>query len=151
MTGSVASVITIERVVTVEKSVESVFAYLSDFETTTEWDPGTVSTVKVEGDGGPGTKYQNKSSFAGRETELEYVVQQREAGRVFQLRGENKTVSALDTMSFRSTDDGGTEVTYRAEFEFKGVTRLIEPLFKSQFKKLGDEAEEGIRTALQKL
>ncbi|NEA36431.1 polyketide cyclase [Streptomyces sp. SID13031] len=142
---------TIERVVTVEKSVESVFAYLSDFETTTEWDPGTVSTVKVEGDGGPGTKYQNKSSFAGRETELEYVVQQREAGRVFQLRGENKTVSALDTMSFRSTDDGGTEVTYRAEFEFKGVTRLIEPLFKSQFKKLGDEAEEGIRTALQKL
>jgi uncharacterized protein YndB with AHSA1/START domain len=147
----VASVITIERVVTVDQSVESVFAYLSDFETTTEWDPGTVSTVKVEGDGGPGTKYQNKSSFAGRETELEYVVQQREASRVFQLRGENKTVTALDTMTFRTTDDGGTEVTYRAEFEFKGVTRLIEPLFKSQFKKLGDEAEVGMRTALQKL
>lgn len=144
-------VITIERVVTVEKSVESVFAYLSDFETTTEWDPGTVSTVKVDGDGGPGTKYRNKSSFAGRETELEYVVQQREAGRVFQLRGENKTVSALDTMTFRATDNGGTEVTYRAEFEFKGVTRLIEPLFKPQFKKLGDEAETGMRTALEKL
>jgi uncharacterized protein YndB with AHSA1/START domain len=146
----VTRVITIERVVTVEKSVESVFAYLSDFETTTEWDPGTLSTVKVEGDGGPGTKYQNKSSFAGRETELEYVVQQREAGRVFQLRGENKTVSALDTMTFRATDSG-TEVTYRAEFEFKGVTRLIEPLFKPQFKKLGDEAEEGMRAALEKL
>jgi uncharacterized protein YndB with AHSA1/START domain len=146
----VTRVITIERVVTVEKSVESVFAYLSDFETTTEWDPGTLSTVKVEGDGGPGTKYRNKSSFAGRETELEYVVQQREAGRVFQLRGENKTVSALDTMTFRATDSG-TEVTYRAEFEFKGVTRLIEPLFKTQFKKLGDEAEEGMRAALEKL
>ncbi len=146
-----ASVITIERVVTVDKSVERVFAYLSDFETTTEWDPGTVSTVKVEGDGGPGTTYRNTSSFAGRETELEYVVQQREANQVFQLRGENKTVSALDTMTFRSTGDGGTEVTYRAEFEFKGVTRLIEPLFKSSFKKLGDEAEEGMRTALQKL
>ena len=143
-------VITIERVVTVEKSVESVFAYLSDFETTAEWDPGTVSTVKLEGDGGPGTKYQNTSSFAGRETELEYVVQQREASRVFQLRGENKTVSALDTMTFRATD-GGTEVTYRAEFEFRGVTRLIEPLFKSQFKKLGDEAEAGLREALLKL
>lgn len=145
-----ASVITIERVVTVDKSVESVFAYLSDFETTTEWDPGTVTTVKVAGDGGPGTTYRNTSSFAGRETELEYVVQQREANQVFQLRGENKTVTALDTMTFRSTGQG-TEVTYRAEFEFKGVTRLIEPLFKSQFKKLGDEAEEGMRTALQKL
>jgi uncharacterized protein YndB with AHSA1/START domain len=147
----VASVITIERVVTVDKSVESVFGYLSDFETTTEWDPGTITTVKVQGDGGPGTTYRNTSSFAGREAELEYVVQEREPGRVFQLRGENKTVSALDTMTFRSTEDGGTEVTYRAEFEFKGVTRLIEPLFKSQFKKLGDEAEEGMRTALQKL
>ncbi|GAA1565184.1 SRPBCC family protein [Kribbella sancticallisti] len=142
--------ITIERVVTVDKPVETVFAYLSDFETTTEWDPGTVSTVKVEGDGGPGTRYQNTSSFAGRETELEYVVQQRDAGRVFQLRGENKTVTALDTMTFRAAD-GGTEVTYRAEFEFKGVTRLIEPLFKGQFKKLGDEAEQGMREALQKL
>ncbi len=146
-----AGVISIERVVTVEPSVERVFAYLSDFETTVEWDPGTLSTVKVEGDGGAGTKYKNVSSFAGRETELEYVVQQREPGRIFQLRGENKTVTALDTMTFRSTDDGGTEVTYRAEFEFKGVTRLIEPLFKTQFKKLGDEAEVGMRTALQKL
>jgi len=147
----VAGVISIERVVTVEPSVERVFAYLSDFETTVEWDPGTLSTVKVEGDGGAGTKYKNVSSFAGRETELEYVVQQREPGRIFQLRGENKTVTALDTMTFRRTDDGGTEVTYRAEFEFKGVTRLIEPLFKTQFKKLGDEAEVGMRTALQKL
>lgn len=146
-----AGVISIERVVTVEQSVESVFAYLSDFETSVEWDPGTLSTVRLEGDGGAGTKYKNVSSFAGRETELEYVVQQREPGRIFQLRGENKTVSASDTMTFRTTDDGGTEVTYRAEFEFKGVTRLIEPLFKTQFKKLGDEVEEGLRTALQKL
>lgn len=142
--------ITIERVVTVSKPVETVFAYLSDFENTVEWDPGTVSTVKLDGDGGVGTTYQNKSSFAGRETELEYVVKQLEPGKVFQLRGENKTVIALDTMTFAETD-GGTRVTYRAEFEFKGVTRLIEPLFRGQFKKLGDEAEVGLAAALQKL
>jgi uncharacterized protein YndB with AHSA1/START domain len=143
-------VITIERVITVDRPVETVFGYLSDFETTTEWDPGTVRTVKLEGDGGPGTKYQNTSSFAGRETELEYVVQQLEPGRIFQLRGENKTVTALDTMTFRAAGRG-TEVTYRAEFEFKGATRLAEPLLKGQFKKLGDEAEQGMHDALQKL
>jgi carbon monoxide dehydrogenase subunit G len=143
-------VITIERVVTVSKPVEVVFGYLSDFENTVEWDPGTVSTVKVDGDGGVGTKYKNTSSFAGRETELEYVVQQLEPGRIFQLRGENKTVTALDTMTFAETGDG-TQVTYRAEFEFKGVTRLIESLFRGQFKKLGDEAETGLATALEKL
>ncbi len=142
--------ITIERVVTVSKPVETVFGYLSDFENTVEWDPGTVSTVKVDGDGGVGTKYKNTSSFAGRETELEYVVQQLEPSRIFQLRGENKTVTALDTMTFAETGEG-TQVTYRAEFEFKGVTRLIESLFRGQFKKLGDEAETGLATALQKL
>jgi len=143
-------VITIERVVTVSKPVEIVFGYLSDFENTVEWDPGTVSTVKVDGDGGVGTKYKNTSSFAGRETELEYVVQQLEPGRIFQLRGENKTVTALDTMTFAETGEG-TQVTYRAEFEFKGVTRLIESLFRGQFKKLGDEAEVGLAAALDKL
>jgi uncharacterized protein YndB with AHSA1/START domain len=143
-------VITIERVITVDRPVEAVFGYLADFETTTEWDPGTVRTVRVTGDGGLGTKYRNTSSFAGRETELEYVVQQLEPGRIFQLRGENKTVTALDTMTFRAAG-GGTEVTYRAEFEFKGVTRLAQPLLKGQFKKLGDEAEQGMHDALQKL
>ena len=142
--------ITIERVVTVSKPVEIVFGYLSDFENTVEWDPGTVSTVKVDGDGGVGTKYKNTSSFAGRETELEYVVQQLEPGRIFQLRGENKTVTALDTMTFAETGEG-TQVTYRAEFEFKGVTRLIESLFRGQFKKLGEEAEVGLAAALDKL
>ncbi|TCN37298.1 carbon monoxide dehydrogenase subunit G [Kribbella orskensis] len=142
--------ITIERVITVDRPVEAVFGYLADFETTTEWDPGTVRTVRVEGDGGPGTKYRNTSSFAGRETELEYVVQQLEPGRIFQLRGENKTVTALDTMTFRAAG-GGTEVTYRAEFEFKGMTRLAQPLLKGQLKKLGDEAEQGMHDALQKL
>ena len=142
--------ITIERVITVDRPVEAVFGYLADFETTTEWDPGTVRTVRVEGDGGPGTRYRNTSSFAGRETELEYVVQQLEAGRIFQLRGENRTVTALDTMTFRAAGVG-TEVTYRAEFEFKGMTRLAQPLLKGQFKKLGDEAEQGMHDALQKL
>jgi len=76
--GTVARVITIERVITVDQPVETAFAR-------------TVKTVKVEGDGGPGTMYHNTSTFAGRETELEYVVQQLAPGRIFELRGENKT------------------------------------------------------------
>lgn len=150
MPGNVARVITIERVVTVDRPLETVFTYLSDLENTTDWDPGTVSTVKVEGDGGIGTTYRNTSSLGGRETELEYVVQQFEPGRLLELRGENKTVNALGTLTFRPRGDG-TEVTYRAEVEFKGVTRLLEPLFKSQFKKLGDDTEERLRNVLLKL
>ncbi|MEV6284456.1 SRPBCC family protein [Kribbella sp. NPDC051770] len=141
--------ITVERSVTVDRPVEVVFGYLSDFETTTEWDPGTVRTTRVSGDGGPGTTYQNVSEFNGKQTELEYVVQQLTPNRLFQVRGENKTITAVDTMTFEGTDR--TTVTYRAEFTLKGIARLAEPFLKKPFKKLGDEAETGLRDTLSKL
>ncbi len=40
------------RTVTTANPLDKVFAYLSDFTTTTEWDPGTVRTVRTAGDGG---------------------------------------------------------------------------------------------------
>jgi uncharacterized protein YndB with AHSA1/START domain len=141
---------TIERTVTVDRPLAKVFAYLSDFTTTNEWDPGTVETVRVSGDGGVGTAYRNTSKFAGRETELTYVVEEIVPDKVFALRGENKTVVAHDTMTFRETPSG-TEVRYVAEFEFKGLAKLVAPLMGPFFKKLGDEAEQGMREALVKL
>jgi uncharacterized protein YndB with AHSA1/START domain len=148
----------IERSVTVGQPVDRVFAYLSDFTNTTEWDPGTVRTERVAGDGGVGTRYHNVSKFLGRETELDYLVVQHVPGERFALRGENATVVAQDTMTFvrATTGTGGgvsesTTVTYRAEFEFKGVAKLVAPLLAPAFKKLGDEAEQGMRDALGRL
>jgi uncharacterized protein YndB with AHSA1/START domain len=143
-------VITIERVITVDKPIGAVFSYLADFENTNEWDPGTVRTTRTTGDGGIGTKYHNTSSFAGRETELEYTVEDFQPERRFRLRGENKSLTSYDTMTFRALGSG-TEVTYRAEFDFQGIARLAAPLLKGQFKKLGDNAEQGMREQLQKL
>lgn len=141
---------TIERTVAVDRPLAAVFAYLSDFTTTNEWDPGTVETVRVGGDGGVGTAYRNTSKFAGRKTELTYVVERIVPGEVFALRGENKTVVAHDTMTFRETPTG-TEVTYVADFEFKGLARFAAPLLAPAFKKLGDEAEQGMHEALSRL
>ncbi|HEX5525202.1 MAG TPA: SRPBCC family protein [Pedococcus sp.] len=144
----------IERTVTTPTPLPTVFAYLSDFTTTTEWDPGTVRTVRESGNGGPGTRYRNTSQFAGRETELVYVVERLEENRVIALRGENATVVAHDEMTFRALgpdDLGGTEVTYVADFDFKGLTRFIAPLLAPALKKLGDEAERGMREALDRL
>ena len=140
----------LQRTVTVQKPLEKVFAYLSDFTTTTEWDPGTVETVRTSGDGSFGTEYLNTSTFAGRETRLTYVVVDLVPDRLISLRGENKTVIALDTMTFRETG-GETEVTYTADFTFKGVARFVAPLLKRAFTRLGDEAEAGMAAALGRL
>jgi uncharacterized protein YndB with AHSA1/START domain len=139
------------RSVTVDRPVERVFDYLSDFTTTTEWDPGTVRTTRVVGQGGVGTRYHNVSRFMGRETELTYVVEELSPARRFRLRGENGTVVAHDTMTFAPTQTGGTTVTYRAEFELKGLARLAAPFLAPAFERLGDEAEDGLRSALERL
>ena len=145
----------LERTVIVEKPLDKVFAYLSDFTTTTEWDPGTVKTVRASGDGGFGTEYLNTSTFAGRQTQLTYVVEDLVPNRHIALRGENRTVIAHDTMTFREKiDDTGvasTEVTYTADFTFKGIARLIAPFMKPALTRLGNEAESGMSAALAKL
>ena len=140
----------VQKTVVVDKPLDMVFGYLSDFTTTTEWDPGTVVTVKRHGDGGVGTTYLNTSRFLGRETQLTYVVCDLIPGQRIQLRGENKTVIAVDTMTFRSVD-AGTEVTYAAEFTFKGLSRLLAPLLRPALERLGTEAETGMHKALSQV
>lgn len=140
----------IRRTVAVDKPIDVVFAYLSDFTTTTSWDPGTVRTVRDRGDGGVGTEYLNTSRFLGRTTQLKYVVQEIVPSRRIRLRGENTTVVADDTMTFLAIP-GGTEVTYTAEFGFRGAARYLAPLLRPALRRLGDEAEAGMRTTLATL
>ena len=145
----------LRRTVTVEKPLDTVFSYLSDFTTTTEWDPGTVKTTRTSGDGGFGTEYLNTSTFAGRETQLTYVVQELVPNQRIALRGENKTVIAHDTMTFQEVAGDNaitrTKVTYTADFTFKGLARLFAPFLKPAFERLGNEAETRMAAALARL
>lgn len=140
----------ISKTVTVAKPLDVVFDYLCDFTTTTEWDPGTVRTVREAGDGGIGTRYRNTSRFLGRETELTYVVQALVPHERVELRGENATVVAHDTITVRAVGNA-TEVGYLAEFTFKGLARLAAPLLAPALRRFGDRAEAGMRDALTAL
>lgn len=140
----------IQRTITVDRPLPVVFGYLTDFTTTNEWDPGTERTTRVTGDGDVGTEYHNVSRFAGRRTELTYVVDELVPHRRFALTGRNKTVTAHDTMEF-SGDDSMTTVVYTADFEFHGAARYVAWVLAPAFKKLGDEAEQGMHEALNRL
>lgn len=140
----------IERSVTVQKPLEKVWAYLTDFTTTEQWDPGTVSTERIAGDRGPGTVYRNVSKVLGREVEIEYTVTQLEPQSLFQLSGTTSAMRMQDTMRFDQTP-AGVVVTYTAEFEPQGVAKLAAPLMPLGLKKLGDNAAASLETALQRL
>lgn len=138
----------LRRELTVPRPIDEVFAYLADFTTTNEWDPGTVKTTRESGDGGVGTRYHNVSRFLGRTTELVYETTEHEPPRQIRLRGENSTVVAHDTMTLTPAGDSGTHIVYEARFDFKGLARLVAPLTAPAFNRLADKGAEGMRAAL---
>ena len=116
----------VEETVTTSAGIDEVWAFLSDFTTTEQWDPPTVSTVRVSGDGGVGTRYQNTSRVLGHDTDIVYTVVEHEAPRLLRLRGESDSFTAEDTILL-SPDGEGTVVSYTADFSFTGAAKLASP------------------------
>ena len=141
----------VERTITVSTPLSRVWPYLADFTNTEEWDPPTVTTTRTSGDGGVGTTYRNVSKFLGKETEAEYTVVRREEESLLELKGESGSVGLHDTITFRSTPEGGTEVTYHAEFHPSGAGKLAEPLLPPALKVLGDEVAATMSEKLEQL
>lgn len=140
----------IEREVTVHKSLDQVWDYLTDFTNTEEWDPPTVTTDRVSGDGSVGTVYKNVSKALGKEVEATYTVVEVEPKRLFRLRGEASSMQLLDTITFEE-GAGTVTVRYTAEFDPQGVAKLLEPLMPLGLKKLGDDAAKSMQAALERL
>ena len=143
----------IQRSVETPAAPAAVFTYLSDFTTTNEWDPGTVRTTLLSGDGGAGTKYHNVSKFAGRETELTYESVAQERPSRLQFRGTNRTATATDTLTLTPSGDGtSTQVHYRADFEFSFPASLVAPLLvKPTLAGIADETVDQMKRVLQNL
>ncbi len=143
--------LSVQRTFEVAAPLDQVFAFLSDFTNTEQWDPGTVTTTRA--DNGPlevGASFHNVSEFRGRRTELEYRLERFEPGERLTFVGKNKTVTATDDLSFRAAD-GHTSITYRAHFDFHGLARLAEPLLKSGFEKIADKTIAQMRATLEHL
>jgi len=129
------------------KSSEELFRYFADFTTTNEWDPNTVKTTLLTGEGGIGSTYSNTSKFNGKESSLVYEVIEYKPNTLIRLRGENKNITAVDTMSIK--DNGNTRTfTYEAKFRLKGLGNLVAPFLAKAFKKLAHDAEEGLRKVI---
>ena len=139
--------IVIKRSMLSKKSLAALFDYFSDFTTTNEWDPNTVKTILLNGDGGIGSEYSNTSKFNGKESSLVYRVIELKKNELVRLRGENKNLVAVDTMTFRPVAEG-VEFTYEARFKLKGIAKLATPFLRKAFEKLGDDAEKGLAKVL---
>ena len=139
--------ITIDGTVRTSLGAEMALAYLSAFEHTPEWDPGTPVVKKLsEGPVAVGHKYHAEAEFRGKRQTLIYEVLELTGSRV-KLRGENKTVVSVDTIEVTPASTG-CEVSYTAEFSLKGWLKIAEPFAKPAFQSLADPAMAGMKKAL---
>lgn len=128
---------------------QDTFAFIADFVNSEVWDPGTVTSKRIGGTSvGVGTSYALTVKVGSGTAPMVYTIERFEPDTRVVLRGEGKTVSALDDIRFEPTADGGTKVDYTADIELKGWMRLLTPFLGGAFKKLGDDARTGMTAAL---
>lgn len=140
----------IDRTVSTDSSVERVWAFMSDFTTTQQWDPPTVTTERVSGDGGVGTQYQNTSRVFGHDTEILYTVVECRPPELLRLHGRSDSFEAVDTVTVSSVG-AKTMVQYTADFTFRGATKLATPLLAVGLQKIGNDAEQQMQECLDSL
>ena len=126
-----------------------VFAYLSDFSTTAEWDPGVIEAGRLgNAPVGEGSEFRVVATFLHRKTPLTYRIIEYDPPNAVTLRGENSTVVSLDRITFEPSD-GGTRITYDADLALKGPFKVADPLLALAFNRVGDRALTGLRKTIR--
>ena len=131
------------------RPLEEVFAYVSDFSNTQEWDPGVAEAQRLDdGEVADGSEFRLVAVFMRRSNTLVYRVTEYEAPRLITLRAESPTIVSLDRITFELQGDG-TRLTYDAALDLKGAMRIADPLLGLAFKRIGDRALAGMRKTLR--
>jgi carbon monoxide dehydrogenase subunit G len=119
---------TITQSVTVNRPVEEVWAFLSDFENTTRWSRGVLEARQTSD--GPlrvGSILQTVVKAFGRRRTADYLVTEYEPNRVFAFA---VTAGPMTSRARYSVEPAGagTRLTVSGEAEATGLLRLLAPI-----------------------
>ena len=133
----------------VERALDEVWTFVGDFVNSAVWDAGVAeATNTTEGPVRVGTVYELTVIFNGRRSPMRYEVVEYDPPNKVVLKGEGKSVSAVDDIRFSTTSSGGTRIYYVADLRLKGLAKLASPFMGGKFEKLGDDAIAGMRAKL---
>ncbi|MEH0019387.1 MAG: SDR family NAD(P)-dependent oxidoreductase [Desulfobacter sp.] len=146
--------IVLKESIFVNRHIEQVFRYTSDFGNIRDWDPGVVSSKKKvsskkeqPGVPGVGTTYDLILKFGPFRPKMQYVTVEYVPHSRVVLTGKGDTFSATDIITFEREADG-TRIHYRAEIEFSGVTGRMDALLAPVLEKTGRDAVAGLKKTL---
>lgn len=136
------------REIEVPTPAAATFSYLSDFANAAEWDPGIVDARRLTP--APtvvGSRFEIVALYRGKRQRFEYVVTELEDASRIALHGEDGKALSDDVITV-AAGDAGTRVCYEADIRLKGAYRVAEPFLRSTFRRMGDEALDGLAARL---
>jgi hypothetical protein len=131
--------------------IDEAFAFVADFANAERWDPGVAESVRLD-DGPPrvGARYRLGVRMGGRVAPMEYEITRYEAPNRVVHEGRGSGVRAVDDIRFIQTTTG-TRIEYVADIRLQGLLRLLAPLAGGAFRRIADNARNGMQRTLDDL
>ena len=127
---------------------ETAFDFMADLRNFALWDPGVRNVRVVAGEvPGPGAAFDVEVRVPFGAMTLRYEVITWERPRRLVVRAETSRLSSLDEILVEPTRDA-TTVTYDADLQLRGASRIANPVLGVMFGRIGDRAAAGLRRML---
>lgn len=122
---------------------------MADFSNALRWDPSVVEASRSsDGAVGSGSTFDLVVRFGGRRLPMRYSIVSFGEPQLVVLEAEQPSFISRDTITVAAAAGGGSTVHYDALLEFKGRSRMLDPIMQLIFKRTGDKAAAGMRSAL---
>lgn len=139
----------------IPRPFEEIAAYLIDFSTIEQWDPGVFSATKCsQGAAQTGSGFDLKLNVAGREVPMRYEllsIEHSQRSLEMVLSGEGASFSATDKIVVSANDARHCTVNYQAQISLNRLPSWLAPLVDQRMHKLGKQALDGLALSLQDL
>jgi dehydrogenase/reductase SDR family protein 12 len=134
----------------IDRPIEEVFEYTSDFNNIEDWDPGISSSSQVDaGPVGVGSRFELGVAFGARRIPMTYEITEYQPNERVVIIGKGSQLEAVDEIRFEERD-GQTMVDYTADLKFHNYVKYLAPFMGPIFKKVGERAVDGLKESLEK-
>jgi uncharacterized membrane protein len=128
----------VEMSILINRPVEDVFAFLSNFENNPKWQSSSVEARKIsEGPLGVGTTYQAITTMLGRRINSEQEITEYEPNRLVSRKTKSGPFPFEVHVKFERAG-GGTQINAAIDGEPRGFFKLAEPLLERAVKRQFD-------------
>lgn len=124
--------------VTVDRNINEVFDFISDFSNCKLWDPGVVDSFKFD------KQYYLNTVFNNTHNTMIYKIDFIDKPNKVILSGNGSSVKAIDTIEFVKLEDNKTQINYKANISLKGWRKPFIIFLRNSLDQLGKNAMKGI-------